>query len=96
MLVMLGAAHAWMSGRTVSWSPLLQFGHTSLFVYWVHVELAYGVLASPVRGRLPLAWSYVGFLVFTAAMLAASVCKDRLAARWRARKTMPVPAPQGA
>lgn len=88
MLVMLGAAHAWMDGRRVSWSPLLQFGHTSLFVYWIHVELAYGALASPVKGRLPIAWAYVGLVAFTGAMLVASLGKDRLVARWRARKAI--------
>jgi hypothetical protein len=33
---------------------MLQFGHTSLFVYWIHVELAYGVIASPLKGNLPV------------------------------------------
>ena len=83
MLVALGAAHAWLDGRPVTWTPLLQFGRTSLFVYWIHVELAYGVLASPVKGMLPLGWAYVGFVLFTVAMLAASVAKDRLVAQWR-------------
>lgn len=96
MAVMLGLAHAWMDGRRVPWSPLLQFGRTSLFVYWIHVELAYGVVASPVRGQLPLGWAYLGMALFTLAMLAASLGKDRLVAWWRARRAPVVTAAQGA
>ncbi len=96
MLVLLGAAHAWMDGRPVTWTPLLQFGRTSLFVYWIHVELAYGVLASPVKGLLPLGWAYAGFALFTLAMLAASLSKDRVVAQWRSRRPPMTAAAQGA
>lgn len=96
MLVLLGAAHAWMDGRSVAWSPLLQFGRTSLFVYWIHVELAYGVIASPVKGLLPLGWAYVGLALFTLAMLAASILKDRVVAQWRSRRGPVATAAQGA
>ncbi len=41
-------------------APFLLFGRTSLFVYIVHVELAYGVWSYPVHYALPLAWSLVG------------------------------------
>ncbi len=96
MLVLLGVAHAWVDRASKAWSPLLQFGRTSLFVYWIHVELAYGVLASPVKGRLPLGWAYVGYVLFTLAMLAASVGKDRVVTRWRTRRPPLAVAPQGA
>ena len=32
---------------------LQEFGKASLFVYWVHVELVYGVLTAPIHRRLP-------------------------------------------
>ena len=86
MTFLLGLAFVRTDGRalTVATSPLLQFGHTSLFVYWIHVELAYGVVASPVKGLLPIGWAWLAFWIFTALMLAASRGKDRLVARWRA------------
>jgi len=47
------------------WSALgeglvVLFGRTSLFVYWVHVELAYGVFSYPVHNTLTLGWSLAG------------------------------------
>lgn len=83
----LGLAHLWMSrypDATRDTSPILQFGHTSLFVYWIHVELAYGVLASPLKGRLPLPVAWAAFLVFAWLMLAASRWKDRFVSRHQA------------
>jgi hypothetical protein len=86
LLVLVGAACSRMSWRPAAWTPLLQFGHTSLFIYWIHVELAYGVIASPLRGNLPLPWAYVAFLAFTWLMLQASLWKDRFVARRAARR----------
>jgi uncharacterized membrane protein len=88
MTFLLGVAHVWMArpgGRHEN-SPLLQFGRTSLFVYWIHVELAYGVLASPLKRNLPLPWAWVAFLVFAWLLLRASILKDRLVARYEAQK----------
>ncbi len=88
MTAMLGAAYVWVArpGMRRDKSPLLQFGHTSLFVYWIHVELAYGVLASPLKGNLPLPWAWVAFLGFTWLLLLASKGKDRVVARYKAQK----------
>jgi uncharacterized membrane protein len=72
------------SGRR--FSPMMQFGLTSLFVYWVHVEMAYGGLSKPIRGELPLRVSLVAFALFLSAMLLLSVVKTRLAARWKASR----------
>lgn len=54
------------------WSPLEQFGRTSLFVYWIHVEMVYGVLARPIRGAFSLWQSFVALGVFTLALLVLS------------------------
>jgi uncharacterized membrane protein len=90
MTALLGPAYAWMArpGATHEHSPLLQFGRTSLFVYWIHVELAYGVLASPLKRNLPLPWAWVAFLVFAWLLLRVSIWKDRLVARYKSRRTM--------
>jgi len=54
--------------------PLVLFGRTSLFVYWVHIELSFGFLSYPLHGALPLGWAAVGFVLMTVAMY--------FAARW--------------
>ncbi len=85
MTALLPLAWAWCrrlpAGR---FSPMLQFGRTSLFVYWIHVELAYGMLSTPLHRALPLAWVLFAFVAFTGLMLWASVAKDRWVARRRA------------
>jgi uncharacterized membrane protein len=67
-------------------SPMRQFGLTSLFVYWIHVEMAYGGLSRPIRGQLPLPVSFVAFLLFLTAMLGLSLLKSALAQRWQTRR----------
>jgi len=59
--------------------PLAVFGRTSLFVYWVHVELAYGFASYPLHRALPFGWAIVGFAVVTVIMY--------VAARWWLRKS---------
>ena len=54
--------------------PLVLFGRTSLFVYWVHVEFAFGFLSYPLHSALSLTWSIAGFVLVTIAMY--------FAARW--------------
>ena len=70
MTVGLAMAWLWMqrpsSGR---WSPLVIFGRTSLFVYWVHVAVAYGAFSAPLHRALPLRWSILAFVGLTLLML---------------------------
>lgn len=67
--MILGLPLAWMWLRSRSTGPMLVFGRASLFVYWVHVELAYGFFTYPLQRALPLGWALVVFALFTAAML---------------------------
>jgi uncharacterized membrane protein len=73
LLMLVGAAYA-LHGKSadfgrapslVTRSPLQELGRSSLFVYWIHVEMAYGVLSAPIHRRLPLEWAYVAFLIFS-------------------------------
>jgi uncharacterized membrane protein len=60
------------------WSPLQQFGRTSLFVYWIHVEMVYGVLSAPLHRALAL-WQWgVAYIVFVTFLLGLSYLKSRL------------------
>lgn len=99
MLLILGAAFVyvqrpWASApANPSWSPLLEFGRSSLFVYWIHVELAYGIFSYPIHRRLTIEGSLVAFLLFTALMLGVSVLKTRFVKAWKAeRAAAPHPA----
>lgn len=42
---------AWM--LRLQWAPLLTLGRSSLFVYWIHVEMVYGALGYPLKRLLP-------------------------------------------
>ncbi len=67
VMMLVGAAYGWHGriGPSSGWSPLREFGRSSLFVYWIHVEMAYGVLSTPLHRRLPLEQAYLGFILFT-------------------------------
>jgi len=70
-----------------SWqAPLARLGRSSLFIYWIHVELVYGYATWLIRGRLPLWGVVVAYAAFCAAMYGAIVLRDRLVASWRARQ----------
>ena len=70
---------------------LQEFGIASLFVYWVHVELVYGVLSAPIHRRLPFGLALAAFAMFTLAMFGLVRLKAALAGRGRSTKTVEVP-----
>ena len=71
MLVLMGAIYVYVQRpfsaepRNPAWSPMLEFGRSSLFVYWIHVELAYGIFTFPIHRKLPVWGSLAAFLAFT-------------------------------
>lgn len=68
------------------WSPMELLGQTSLFLYWVHVELVYGVFSRPLHKRLSFELAIVADVVFTVLMLGLAMAKVRYwdgAAPWR-------------
>ena len=65
---------------------MARLGRSSLFIYWIHVELVYGYATWPIRGRLPLWGVIVAYVAFCAAMYGAIVLRDRLADGWRIRR----------
>jgi hypothetical protein len=62
-----------------------EFGRSSLFVYWVHVELVYGVLSGPLRHSLSLEASVAATLGVTMLMVALVFTKNRIVSAGRAR-----------
>jgi len=83
-LALLFALSKAMRART-GLRALERFGKSSLFVYWVHVELVYGYATWPLRHRLPIWGTLLAFLVFTVLMYGAISARDRLAGVWRKR-----------
>lgn len=85
LLVLLAAAYAWSRWRTAQrgFSPVLQFGKTSLLVYWAHMEFVYGRLSVLPKGQCGIVRATAGLLVIFAAMLALSVLRTR----WKNRGT---------
>jgi uncharacterized membrane protein len=68
-------------------SPMVRFGQASLFVYWVHVEMVYGVVSKPLHGNLPFATAVAAFAVFSVAMFGLAMLKNAAVARWAEWRT---------
>jgi len=64
-------------------SMMRVFGQTSLLVYWVHVELVYGLALKHFANRLSMAWTTVAFVLMTAAMLGLAVLRLKYWRGWR-------------
>jgi uncharacterized membrane protein len=82
-----------LAGR---FSIMRQFGRTSLLVYWIHVDLCYGLVSQRLHHALTMTQATVGFVVMTAAMLLVSLAKTRVFDPWwrdrrRRRATRPMP-----
>src|SRR5258705_9433430 len=81
LILSLPVAYAWnalWTGRSV----LQEFGRASLFVYWIHVELAYGVLSGPIHKTLTLGEAFLGYTAFTIALFGAAKLKDQVVDWW--------------
>ena len=84
-MVMLAvhAAYRWSArGARDAWSPLKQLGKTSLFIYWIHVELVYGIFSRDLHRALRFGETWWAFAAFTACMLLCSIAKDYVS-EWR-------------
>jgi uncharacterized membrane protein len=80
MLMMVYLAWIWMQRKHADrWSPMVVFGQTSLFIYWIHVEIVYGFPTYPLRHELSIAGVLVAYLLFTLLMLGAAMLWQRRA-----------------
>ena len=77
LIVTLPLAYAWnlLPGR---WSPLRELGLSSLFVYWIHVEMVYGVLSTPLHRRLPFEQAVMAFVIFSVFLYGLVRLKERV------------------
>jgi uncharacterized membrane protein len=88
MIAAIGVAYLWQSrpGGLQKWSPLRQMGRSSLFIYWIHVEMVYGLISLPLHNALTLPQSLLLFVVVSGFMLGCSIAKDRVVAWWQERR----------
>lgn len=96
LLAILAATYAWCRWGAAQWgfSPLIQLGHTSLLVYWVHIEFVYGRLSIVPKHAAGIRTASFGLLVIFLAMLALSILRTRWKARSWTRWKTGVPARQ--
>lgn len=83
-LVTLLVPMAWVLEQALPsrvFTPLVTLGHSSLFVYWVHVELVYGVIAEPIKRTMPLWLSLTATALVALAMYGLVLLKNRYAVR---------------
>jgi hypothetical protein len=52
-------------------------GRSSFFVYWVHVEMVYGVISKPLRRSLSFGAVLAAYAIFTGLLLGLVILKDR-------------------
>lgn len=74
VLVLMGVALAVSHAKTTVFAPIQTLGRASLVVYWVHLELAFGVAAKPIVRSLDFpAWALgTGLLMIAMWVLAAA------------------------
>jgi len=82
------------------WFSLMRlFGQTSLLVYWVHVELVYGLLLGRLHNRLSMVGATIGLVLMTAAMAVLGKLRLKYWHGWRKisvpKRTGNLPAPLG-
>ena len=75
------------AGTAPTNSPMAVFGRSSLFVYWIHTEMAYGFVTAPLHKALPF-WTAVGaFAAFTLGMFGLTLGKNRAVGWWKEKRT---------
>jgi uncharacterized membrane protein len=65
--------------------PFVTLGRSSLFVYWIHVEMVYGVMAEPIKHRMPLWSTLAATAMLCAALYWVVVLKNKLLERYQLR-----------
>jgi uncharacterized membrane protein len=78
VIALLPAAHLINAARTPLRSAMQEFGRSSLFVYWIHVEMAYGAFSAALHRRLPLEWAMAGWGLLTLFLFGLVKLKERL------------------
>jgi len=62
-------------------SPVIELGRTSLFVYWLHIEFVYGRFSILAKRSQSIPMATMGILVIFAAMVAVAAIRNRVKGR---------------
>ena len=74
---------AYVATRSWGGRQMEEFGRASLFVYWIHVEMVYGVLSLPLHRSLPLEGTLAAMVLFGLLLFAIVRLKSRFTGRGR-------------
>jgi uncharacterized membrane protein len=75
LMTAVPAAYAWRR-RASGWSPLREFGVASLFVYWIHVEMVYGIVSLPLHRALTFEQAMAAYAALCVFLYALVKLKD--------------------
>ena len=83
VLVIAFLAYAWCrwGAALKGFSPVLEMGRTSLFVYWLHIEFVYGRFSILRKGAQSIAAATAGILTICAAMTIVAAVRNRTKGR---------------
>ena len=82
VMMALPFARAWHARIATGWSPVREFGLASLFVYWIHVEMAYGRPASALRQALSFWQAFAATTALIALLYGLVRLKAAVTAGW--------------
>jgi uncharacterized membrane protein len=86
LTAVIGVAYWWERlAVTRSWSPMERLGRSSLFIYWIHVEMVYGLISLPIHKTFTHAQAWAAYAAFVLLMLLLSIQKDRFVTWWKMR-----------
>jgi len=87
LTLLLPCAYMWECAIVrQSWSPMEQLGRSSLFIYWIHVEMVYGLLSIRIHKTLSHPQAWAAYFAFVVLMLLCSIGKDRVVRWWNNRR----------
>jgi uncharacterized membrane protein len=89
IVVMLLALACGPAARWPGRSVMTELGAASLFVYWIHVEMVYGVIAHSIRRALSFEQALVGYLAFCGLIFALVRLKNAIVASRLGRARQP-------
>ena len=78
MCATVGTVYLWerRPWKRPGWSALESLGRHSLFIYWIHVEMVYGVVSHPLHQGLSLGGAWAGLALFAGLMVGCAALKD--------------------
>ena len=76
LIAAIPMAYLW-NARFTGWSPSRDFGIASLFVYWIHVEMVYGIPSLWLHKTLTFEASMVSYFVLILFLFGLVKLKDR-------------------